>query len=99
MYVNAIGLGCMGLSHASGTPMCKDEAIKDFRNEIVLCTKFGVTHKGDHLELDSSPQKIRESLEGSLKRLQTDYIDIYYQHRIDPLVEPEVVASVMKELI
>lgn len=139
MYVNVIGLGCMGLSHASGTPTPKDEAIKilkkaheigydfydtaecytgiypdgtisyneeivgeaikDFRREIILCTKFGVTHKGDHLELDSSPEKIRASLEGSLKRLQTEYVDIYYQHRIDPKVEPEVVAEVMKELI
>lgn len=139
MYVNVIGLGCMGLSHASGTPTPKDEAveilkkaheigydfydtaecytgvypdgsisyneeivgeaIKDFRKDVSLCTKFGVTHKGDHLELDSSPEKIRASLEGSLKRLQTDYVDIYYQHRIDPKVEPEVVAGVMKELI
>ncbi len=124
MYVSSVGLGCMGLSHASGTPTPKQEAIhilqeafrmgynlfdtaecytgvnpdgtisnneeivgeaiKDFRDEIVLCTKFGVTHKGDHLEFDSSPRKIRESIEGSLKRLQTDHIDIYYQHRIDP---------------
>ena len=139
MYVNVIGLGCMGLSHASGTRTPKDEAveilkkaheigydfydtaecytgvypdgsisyneeivgeaIKDFRKDVILCTKFGVTHKGDHLELDSSPEKIRASLEGSLKRLQTDYVDIYYQHRIDPKVEPEVVAGVMKELI
>lgn len=139
MYVNAVGLGCMGLSHASGTPTPKDEAvkilraaheigydfydtaecytgvnpdgsinyneeivgeaIKDFRNEVILCTKFGVTHMGDHLEFDSSPDRIRSSLEGSLKKLQTDYIDIYYQHRIDPKVEPEVVASVMKDLI
>lgn len=139
MYVHVIGLGCMGLSHASGTPTPKEEAIrvlreahqigydfydtaecytgvypdgsisyneelvgeavKDFRKDIVLCTKFGVTHKGDHLEFDSSPDKIRSSLEGSLKKLQTDYIDIYYQHRIDPKVEPEVVAGVMKELI
>ncbi|WP_294580882.1 aldo/keto reductase [uncultured Thomasclavelia sp.] len=139
MYVNVIGLGCMGLSHASGTPTPREEAIevlrkaheigydfydtaecytgvypdgsisyneelvgeaiKDFRDEIVLCTKFGVTHKGDHLELDSSPEKIRSSLEGSLKKLQTDHVDIYYQHRIDPKVEPEVVAGVMKELI
>ena len=139
MYVNVIGLGCMGLSHASGTPTPKDEAveilkkaheigydfydtaecytgvypdgsisyneeivgeaIKDFRKDVILCTKFGVTHKGDHLELDSSPEKIRAALEGSLKRLQTDYVDIYYQHRIDPKVEPEVVAGVMKELI
>lgn len=139
MYVNMIGLGCMGLSHASGTPLPKEEAlqvlkeahrigydlydtaecytgvypdgsisnneeivgeaIKDFRDDIVLCTKFGVMHKGDHLEFDSSPQKIRESIEGSLKRLQTDHIDIYYQHRIDPQVEPEIVAGVMKDLI
>lgn len=139
MYVNMIGLGCMGLSHASGTPLPKEEAIQvlkeahrigydlydtaecytgvypdgsisnneeivgeaiiDFRDDIVLCTKFGVVHKGDHLEFDSSPQKIRESIEGSLKRLQTDHIDIYYQHRIDPQVEPEVVAGVMKDLI
>ncbi len=139
MYVNVIGLGCMGLSHASGTPTPKEEAIKvlqeahkigydfydtaecytginpdgsinyneelvgeaikDFRKDVILCTKFGVTHKGDHLEFDSSPQRIRSSLEGSLKKLQTDYIDVYYQHRIDPNVEPEVVAGVMKELI
>lgn len=139
MSVNVIGLGCMGLSHASGIPIPKEEAIKilqdahkvgydfydtaecylgvypdgseanneevvgeaikEFRDEVVLCTKFGVTHKGDHLELDSSPERIRSSLEGSLKRLQTDYIDVYYQHRMDPKVEPEIVAGVMKELI
>jgi len=139
MYVNPVGLGCMGLSHASGTPTAKEdavrilraayemgynffdtaecytginpdgsinyneevvgEAIKPFRDKVILCTKFGVTHKGDHLEFDSSPEKIKSSLEGSLKKLQTDYIDIYYQHRIDPKIEPEVVAGVMKELI
>ena len=139
MYVNVVGLGCMGFSHASGAPLPKEEsirilreaheigynfydtaecyiginedgsinyneelvgeAIKDFRDEIILCTKFGVTHKGDHLELDSSPKKIRESVEKSLNKLQTDHIDLYYQHRIDPKVEPEVVAEVMKELI
>ena len=75
------------------------EAIKPFRDKIVLATKFGVTHKGDHLELDSSPEKIRASIEGSLQKLQTDYIDLYYQHRIDKNTEPEVVAGVMKELI
>lgn len=74
-------------------------ALKDVREKVIIATKFGVTHKGDHLELDSSPQKIRESIEGSLKKLQTDYIDLYYQHRIDPKVEPEVVANVMKELM
>ena len=74
-------------------------ALKDVRNQVIIATKFGVEHKGDHLELDSSPKKIRESIEGSLKKLQTHYIDLYYQHRIDPNVEPEVVAQVMKELI
>lgn len=75
------------------------EALKDVRDKVVITSKFGVTHKGDHLEFDSSPDTIRKSIEGSLKKLQTDYIDLYYQHRIDPKVEPEVVAGVMKELI
>ena len=75
------------------------EALKDVRDMVVIATKFGVVHKGDHLEFDSSPETIRRSIEGSLKKLQTDYIDLYYQHRIDPQVEPEVVAGVMKELI
>lgn len=75
------------------------EALKDVRNQVIIATKFGVEHKGDHLEFDSSPQRIRQSIEGSLKKLQTDYIDLYYQHRIDPKVEPEVVAGVMKELM
>lgn len=75
------------------------EALKDVRDKVVIATKFGVVHKGDHLEFDSSPETIRRSIEGSLKKLQTDCIDLYYQHRIDPQVEPEVVAGVMKELI
>ena len=75
------------------------EALKDVRDKVVIATKFGVMHKGDHLEFDSSPETIRRSIEGSLKKLQTDYIDLYYQHRIDLQVEPEVVAGVMKELI
>ena len=69
------------------------EALKEVREQVVIATKFGVEHKGDHLELDSSPEKIYASIEGSLKKLQTDYIDLYYQHRIDPKVEPEVVAG------
>lgn len=75
------------------------KALKEVRNKVVIATKFGVTHKKDHIVVDSTPEKIRSSLEESLKRLQTDYIDLYYQHRIDPAVEPEVVASVMKEFI
>ena len=63
------------------------EAFKDVRDQVIIATKFGVEHKGDHLEFDSSPQKIRQSIEGSLKKLQIDYIDLYYQHRIDPKVD------------
>lgn len=48
---------------------------------------------------DSRPEAIRQSVEGSLRRLQTDHIDLYYQHRIDPHVEPEAVAEVMAALI
>lgn len=55
--------------------------------------------QGNHLILDSSPETIRKSVEGSLKRLGTDHIDLYYQHRIDPKVEPETVAETMAALI
>ena len=78
------------------------EALKPFRDEVVISTKFGIsfseyTH-GDIIP-DARPEKIRQSVEGSLKRLQTETIDLYFQHRIDPKVEPEVVAEVMGELI
>ena len=139
LWINPVGLGCMGFSHAYGPAEDKEkaiqmikkaydmgydffdtaecytgqnadgsisyneelvgEALKDVRNKVVIATKFGVEHKGDHLELDSCPETIRRSIEGSLHKLQTDYIDLYYQHRIDSKVEPEVVAGVMKELI
>lgn len=139
MYVNPVGLGCMGFSHAYGIAEDRDtaikvlqeahklgydfydtaevytgenadgsisyneelvgEAVKDFRDEVVIATKFGVKHQGDHLDLDSSPETILKAIEGSLKRLGVDCIDLYYQHRIDPKVEPEVVAGIMKDLI
>ena len=142
LEVSAVGLGCMGLSHANGAPVPEIEAIHllqesvnmgytffdtaetygfeadphhnekllgkafhDMREKLVISTKFGVsfdyTKDSDHpaLKLDSTPETIRKSVEGSLQRLQTDYIDLYYQHRIDPNIEPEVVAGVMKELI
>ena len=61
---------------------------------------MGVGHNPDRtLRLDSSPETIRRSLETSLKRLGTDHVDIYYQHRIDPKVEPETVAETMGALI
>ncbi|NBJ94989.1 aldo/keto reductase [Parablautia muri] len=140
LYVNPVGLGCMGFSHASGDPTEKGvavkmlreafeigydffdtaeayigvrpdgtisyneelvgEAVKGIRDKVVIATKMGVGHNPDRsLRLDSSPETIRKSVEGSLKKLGTDYIDLYYQHRIDPKVEPEVVAETMGELM
>ena len=142
LRVSAIGLGCMGMSHAYGAPADRrdmaellsdavdlgytffdtaesygtaasphdneellGEALKPFRDRIVLATKFGISFEnpntsGTHAVItDSRPEVIRRSVEGSLRRLQTDHIDLYYQHRTDPEVEPETVASVMADLI
>ena len=140
LFVNPIGLGCMGFSHAYGVAVKKSEAIKTIRaayelgynffdtaecytgenadgeisnneeligealkyvrDKVVIATKFGVVHNSDRsLTLDSSPATIRKSIDGSLKRLGVETIDLYYQHRIDPKVEPETVAVVMRELI
>ena len=140
LFVNPVGLGCMGFSHASGDPVDSATAIKtlrqayemgydffdtaeaytgffpdgsvsyneelvgkalhDVRNKVVIATKMGVHHNEDlTLSLDSRPETIRKSVEMSLKRLGTDYIDLYYQHRIDPKVEPEIVAETMAQLI
>ena len=137
--ISAVGMGCMGLSHAFGTPLQKADAadrirqayemgytffdtaecytgtnpdgttafneeavgmgIKSFRDKITLATKCGVIHSYSGLKMDSRPETIRRSIEGSLKRLETDYVDLYYQHRVDPKVEPEVVAETMADLI
>lgn len=76
------------------------EALGDIRDKVVIATKCGVHHASDRgLILDSSPATIRASVEGSLKKLGTDYIDLYYQHRIDPDVTPEEVAGTMADLI
>lgn len=80
------------------------EVLKEYKTKVVIATKFGVTGM-ENIDgqlvplLDSSPASIREQLDGSLKRLQVDCIDLFYQHRLDPKVEPEVVAGVMNELI
>lgn len=138
--VSAVGMGCMGITHASGAPMQQEEgvrviraaydmgctffdtaecytgvypdgsaaynetvvgeALRPVRRRVVIATKCGVQHGKDRsLLLDSRPASIRASLEGSLRRLGTDYVDLYYQHRIDPAVPPEEVAGVMADLI
>jgi len=75
------------------------EAFQDCRHEIVLATKFGWNIcDGKLCGLNSSPAAIRKAVEGSLKRLRTDYIDLYYQHRVDPEVPIEEVAGTMQEL-
>ena len=75
------------------------EALAPYRNDVVIATKFGVSHSPDGLITDSRPETIRKSVEGSLKRLGTDHIDLYYQHRQDASVPVEEVAGVMSELI
>lgn len=75
------------------------KALAPCRNHVKIATKFGVKHEKRQLVLDSRPETIRRSVEGSLSRLGTDYIDLYYQHRIDPDVAPEETAGVMADLI
>lgn len=75
------------------------EALAPFRDKIVIATKFGFLEGDSKKGLDSRPEWIRKSIEGSLKRLNTDVIDLYYQHRVDPNVPMEDVAGTIKDLI
>src|SRR6202451_4125967 len=77
------------------------EAIKDRRDQVVLATKFGmISHAGEGPgHLDSSPANIRVALEGSLRRLRTDHVDLYYQHRVDPDTPIEDTVGAMAELV
>lgn len=76
------------------------EAIQPFRKKIILCSKFGFNIQNGQLAgLNSKPAHIREVVEQSLKRLKTDYIDLLYQHRVDPTVPIEDVAGTVKDLI
>jgi len=79
------------------------EALAPFRNKVVIATKFGWKPAAGDKErwslLDSRPEHIRKVVEGSLKRLQVDAIDLYYQHRVDPEVPIEDVAGAVKDLI
>lgn len=142
LTVSAVGLGCMGFSHAYGAPTSEKEAIRllrrafdlgytffdtaevygtaddphvneelvgkalaDVKQHVVIATKFGLRFDRDSgkvplpLVPDSRPETIRRSVEGSLKRLGVDHIDLYFQHRMDPTVEPEEVAGVLADLI
>lgn len=142
LTVSAVGLGCMGFSHAYGAPTDEKETIRllrrafdlgytffdtaevygtpenphinealvgkalaPVREQVVIATKFGLQFDFDSGKVpiplipDSHPETIRRSVEGSLRRLGMDHIDIYFQHRIDPAVEPEEVAGVMADLI
>ena len=75
------------------------EALEPVRDQVKIATKFGWDiHDGKSWGLDSRPQTIRKAVEGSLCRLRTDHIDLYYQHRVDPNVPIEEVAGTIKEL-
>src|SRR5881628_1591173 len=75
------------------------EALAPVRAQVVIATKFGIKIENGQQVQDSRPERIKQSIEGSLKRLRTDVIDLYYQHRVDPNVPIEDVAGTVKELI
>jgi aryl-alcohol dehydrogenase-like predicted oxidoreductase len=76
------------------------EALAPVRDQVVIATKFGFKFEGDKQSgTDSRPEHIKQVAEASLKRLQTDYIDLFYQHRVDPDVAIEDVAGAVKDLI
>ncbi|HIE9437579.1 TPA: aldo/keto reductase [Klebsiella variicola subsp. variicola] len=77
------------------------EALKPLRERVVIATKFGFTFGNDNRQqiLNSRPSHIREAVEGSLRRLKTDVIDLLYQHRVDPDVPIEDIAGTVKDLI
>lgn len=75
------------------------KALAPIRNQVAIATKFGFELDRKEGGLNSRPEHIRHVVEGSLKRLQTDRIDLYYQHRVDPAVPIEEVAGAIKDLI
>src|SRR5438309_3035780 len=77
------------------------EALAPFREKVVIATKFGfkISPQGEQIGLDSRPEQIKQVADASLKRLKTDVIDLFYQHRVDPSVPIEDVAGAVKDLI
>ncbi|MFV0478888.1 MAG: aldo/keto reductase [Parahaliea sp.] len=77
------------------------EALQPVRDKVLLCTKFGfdLNEQGEMVGLNSRPEHIRKAVEGSLRRLRTDRIDLLYQHRVDPAVPMEDVAGAVKALV
>jgi aryl-alcohol dehydrogenase-like predicted oxidoreductase len=75
------------------------EALAPYRKQVVIATKFGIKMQDGKQVQDSRPEQIRKSVEGSLKRLKTNVIDLYYQHRVDTTVPIEDVAGTIKDLI
>lgn len=104
----AVDLGCNFFDTAVVYGTANEELLGDafsrMRDQVILATKFGIVGqklvdgKPENL-LDSRPESIRHQVEDSLRRLKTDYIDLYYQHRVDPNVSPEEVAETMAALI
>jgi aryl-alcohol dehydrogenase-like predicted oxidoreductase len=103
----AIELGCAFFDTAEVYGPFKNEellgrALKGRRDEVIIATKFGFRIEGGKqigAERDSRPERIREAVEGSLGRLQTDHIDLLYQHRIDPAVPIEEAAGAVGDLV
>lgn len=75
------------------------EALAPLKDRVIIATKFGIQMENGKQVLNSKPETIRRSVEGSLKRLQVEALDLYYQHRVDPDVPIEEVAGVVQDLI
>lgn len=82
-----------------GNEMLLGKALQPFREKVVIATKFGFAEGDSSKGVDSRPERIRQVAENSLRYLKTDYIDLFYQHRVDPNVPMEDVAGTIQDLI